>query len=69
MRIARTIALCSLALVVSSCGRPTEAQREAAPAAKTEKKCPDPNIHDSTDPCSPNYYKPVQGSFKDDKGL
>jgi len=58
-----------LAFAVASCGRPQEATTNSAAKPSVEKKCPDPDIHDSSNPCSPNYYKPVQGGFKGEKGV
>jgi len=65
----RFVTVFALAFAVASCSRPQEATNISAAQQTVEKKCPDPNIHDSSDPCSPNYYKPVQGGFKGDKGL
>jgi hypothetical protein len=64
--------LAAASLTLSGCGRPAEtatSQPEATPVAKAGKKCPDPNIRDMKDPCSPYYYPGVKGSFKGDKGL
>jgi hypothetical protein len=58
-----------MAALTASCGRPADVSKKAAKPAVADKKCPDPSIHDSTNPCSPNYYKPVQGGFKGEKGL
>lgn len=57
------------AALTASCGRPAEVSERSTKPAVTDKKCPDPSIHDSTNPCSPNYYKPVQGGFKGEKAL
>lgn len=66
------VVLAAGSLALAGCGRPAEtatAQPEAAPVAKAGRKCPDPNIHDNKDPCSPNYYPGVKGSFTNRTGL
>ena len=69
MRRLQMLLILTAALTASSCGRPTEKSPPPSSEKSVERKCPDPSIHDSSDPCSPNYYKPVQGSFRGDKGL
>ena len=59
------------ALALTACGKAEPPQAEPLHPASTppvgERKCPDPSIKDSSNPCSPNYYKPVKGSFKGQK--
>ena len=56
------------ALSLGACGKPDPATRQAEnPPPAAERKCPDQSIKDSSDPCSPHYYKPVKGSFKGQK--
>ena len=64
-----TIAFALLGLLsLGACGKPDQADRKAEnPPPAAERKCPDPSIKDSSDPCSPHYYKPVKGSFKGQK--
>jgi hypothetical protein len=69
-RLITTLAL-MVPLAVGACGKAGPA---APPAPAIENgppalahKCPDPSIKDSSNPCSSNYYKPVKGSFKDQK--
>lgn len=65
----RLLLMFAMAALMASCGRPAEVSEKSTKPAVTDKKCPDPSIHDSTNPCSPNYYKPVQGGFKGEKGV
>lgn len=65
----RVLLMFAMAALIASCGRQAEVSEKSAKPAVTDKKCPDPSIHESTNPCSPNYYKPVQGGFKGERGV
>jgi hypothetical protein len=71
--MARFIASVALlgALALGACGKADPPQAAPPQPGTTppvgERKCPDPSIKDSSNPCSPNYYKPVKGSFKGQK--
>lgn len=66
-RLITSFALLGL-LSLGACGKPDQADRKAeSPPPAAGRKCPDPSIKDSSDPCSSNYYKPVKGSFKGQK--
>ena len=69
-RLITSIALLG-ALALGACGKTDPPKAAPAPPAITPPveahKCPDPSIKDSSNPCSPNYYKPVKGSFKGQK--
>ena len=69
-KIAITTALAAVLLLVG-CSKPeaTASAQPAVPTAPAKAKCPDPSIKDHTNPCSPYYYKPVQGSFKNQKSF
>jgi hypothetical protein len=71
MRVLFTASSLVALLALSACGpAPTAAQAPAEPSPpRSEPKCPDPSIKDATNPCSPNYYKPVKGSFKGQKSF
>lgn len=59
-----------LCLAVTACGKAgdhTNMPTNAAPSAV--HKCPDPNIRDQNNPCSPYYYKPPVNSFKGQKSF
>lgn len=68
-RASQLVAVAAL-LSLAACGKPEATPTQpVAPMAAAKPKCPDPSIKDHTNPCSPNYYKPVQGSFKDQKSF
>ena len=46
--------------------RPSAGQK-AEPVPVAGRKCPDPNIRDRKDPCSPYYWKPKDSVLKDAK--
>lgn len=58
-----------LALVACGPAPSTPPSPQAAAPVSAKPRCPDPRIKDSTNPCSPNYYKPVKGSFKGQKSF
>lgn len=59
-----------LALTLSGCGKPADKPPTAqASGVPNEKKCPDPNIRDSKDPCSPYYWKPKDSALKNAKSF
>ena len=67
MRTVTSFALLAATMTLVACGRPPEtatAAPEAAAVAKVEKKCPDPSITDTNDPCSPLYWKPSGSSLQ-----
>jgi hypothetical protein len=55
-------------LGLAGCSReaaqPTAGQK---PVPAAGRKCPDPNIRDRNDPCSPYYWKPKDSVLKDAK--
>ncbi len=71
MRTVLTASSLAALAILCGCGpsaAPAEAPANSSPA-KTEPKCPDPSIKDPSNPCSPLYYKPVEGSFKGQKSF
>jgi hypothetical protein len=59
-------------LSLGGCGRkPTKppAAQQAVPIPSAVHKCPDPNIRDSTNPCSPYYWKPKGSALKSAKSF
>ena len=58
----------AVALGVPACGpQPTNASKAPAkPAATKDRKCPDPDIRDTKDPCSVAYLTPHKPRFKGD---
>ena len=61
-----------ICLGLAGCSReaaqPSAGQR-AEPVPAAGRKCPDPNIRDSKDPCSPYYWKPKDSALKDAKSF
>lgn len=66
----RSFLLVLLLFVVSGCG-PRETAKSSTPStakgALAGRRCPDPNIRDAKDPCSPSYLSPYKPRFKRDK--
>lgn len=65
-------ALFAMAVVLSGCGKPVEkssAQGPATAPSPAARKCPDPDIRDSKDPCSPYYWKPKDSALKNAKSF
>ncbi|WP_343699601.1 hypothetical protein [Caulobacter sp.] len=58
----------ALALGLAACGpQPTNAAKAPAkPVAAKGRKCPDPDIRDTKDPCSVAYLTPHKPRFKVD---
>jgi hypothetical protein len=61
------------ALALGGCGKVDPAEPVSTNAGSgpptLARKCPDPSIKDSSNLCSPNYYKSVKGSFKGQKSF
>lgn len=52
----RRVVLLLLALSLAACGpSPGQKKDPAQKAAKAGRKCPDPDLRDKRDPCSPMY--------------
>lgn len=65
-------ALFAMAVVLNGCGKPAEksSTEASAPApSPAARKCPDPNIRDPKDPCSPYYWKPKDSALKNAKSF
>lgn len=61
-----------ICLGLAGCSReaaPPSAGEKAAPVTAAGRKCPDPNIRDRNDPCSPYYWKPKDSALKDAKSF
>lgn len=59
-----------MCLGLAGCSREAaqpSAGQKAQPIPAAGRKCPDPNIRDSKDPCSPYYWKPKDSALKDAK--
>lgn len=59
-----------ICLGLAGCSReaaPPSAGQKAEPVPAAGRKCPDPNIRDRNDPCSPYYWKPKDSALKDAK--
>lgn len=59
-----------ICLGLAGCSREAaqpSAGQKAEPVPAAGRKCPDPNIRDSKDPCSPYYWKPKDSALKDAK--
>ncbi|WP_062098359.1 hypothetical protein [Caulobacter sp. CCH5-E12] len=56
------------ALVLAACGPQPSKDAKAAskPVAAKARKCPDPDIRDTKDPCSVAYLTPHKPRFKGD---
>jgi hypothetical protein len=62
--------LVAAALSVGGCGRQASkpvAPEPPTPASAPGRKCPDPNIRDTKDPCSPYYWQPKGSALKNAK--
>lgn len=65
-------AVFAMAVVLNGCGNPAEkSSTDGPPAAPSPaaRKCPDPNIRDPKDPCSPYYWKPKDSALKNAKSF
>lgn len=71
MKITAFMFISAASLIIASCSPAPSQQAESPRPTLTGKKhkCPDPDIRDMNNPCSPYYYKPSQGSFKDVKSF
>ena len=59
-----------MCLGLAGCSREAaqpSAGQKAEPVPAAGRKCPDPNIRDSKDPCSLYYWKPKDSALKDAK--
>lgn len=71
-RILISSLLFTTAVSLAGCGKPPEKSAAEAPAAvsaPTAHKCPDPNIRDPKDPCSPYYWRPKDSALKNAKSF
>lgn len=71
-RILIPSAIFAMALALAGCGKPAEksaAETPAAISAPAARKCPDPNIRDPKDPCSPYYWQPKDSALKNAKSF
>jgi hypothetical protein len=69
LRPAATLAAL-MCLGLAGCSREAaqpSADQKAKPVPAADRKCPDPNIRDRNDPCSPYYWKPKDSALKDAK--
>ena len=65
-------AVFAMAIGLTGCGQPAEKSSTEGPAAAPSaatRKCPDPNIRDPKDPCSPSYWKPKDSALKNAKSF
>jgi hypothetical protein len=65
-------AIITTALLLAGCGKPADKSATETPAAASSqagRKCPDPNIRDPKDPCSPYYWKPKDSALKNAKSF
>ena len=61
-----------ICLELTGCSReaaPPSTGQKAEPVPAAGRKCPDPNIRDRNDPCSPYYWKPKDSALKDAKSF
>ena len=71
LRPAATLAAL-MCLGLAGCSREAaqpSAGQKAEPVPAAGRKCPDPNLRDSKDPCSPYYWKPKDSALKDAKSF
>ncbi len=68
MRLPVIQALLIAATCLSACGpqKQSKAPAEKSAGSKSARKCPDPDLRDKTDPCSPMYLTPIKKRFKRD---
>jgi len=73
MRMIRNLLAAAAVLTLAACGKPaSQAAQPATPAsapAPAKQKCPDPDIRDMNNPCSPYYYKPAHSKLGNTKSF
>ena len=75
LAMSRLLILCAvfaMAVVLNGCGNPAEkSSTDGPPAAPSPaaRKCPDPNIRDPKNPCSPYYWKPKDSALENAKSF
>ncbi|CAN7657155.1 hypothetical protein LJR225_005207 [Phenylobacterium sp. LjRoot225] len=71
MRLILKVVTLAAALALAGCGKPApQAAQTPAPASApvpAKQKCPDPDIRDMNNPCSPYYYKPTHSKLGNTK--